>query len=257
MRYRVDTHLHIYPFHRAEAALAALIDNMPAANGDFTRMACLTERHDCFVFDRIAAGEDPAVAARFDVERRSGTVLQLVRREDGAGLYLVAGQQIVTSENIEVLALGMDRRVADGADAATTVRGVLDAGGTPVAAWGFGKWLGARARVIRDLLDRFGPGEIALGDTTMRPRGWATPYIMRAARRRGYRILAGSDPLPFAGEERRPGSYHSIIDGGELEPEELATRLLTVLPAAISSAGSRSAPLDLARRMLAHRRRGQ
>jgi len=37
---------------------------------------------------------------------------------------------------------------------------------------------------------------------------------MRAARRQGYRILAGTDPLPARGEESVMGSYASVFDCG-------------------------------------------
>lgn len=253
MQFLVDTHVHIYPFYRVTAALDSLIDNMDAAGGA-TRVACLTERHDCFLFERLAAGTDAGVADAFDARRESDTVLRLVRRGDGGTVYLVAGQQIVTAENIEVLALAMASRVADGAPAPDTVDAVLGAGGVPVAAWGFGKWVGGRGGVVRDLLARYEPGQMALGDTTMRPHGWATPFIMRAARRRGFKVLAGSDPLPFAGEECRPGSYHCIVDAPGATPVDVVDRLLALPAAAVRPAGSRGTPLAVARRILAHKR---
>lgn len=253
MRFRVDTHLHIYPFYTVAAALDALVDNMPAANGE-VRVGCLTERQDCFLFDNLARQRvveaDEAYAARHE----SDTVIRLSRRRDGVELYLVAGQQIVTAENIEVLALNMAARVEDGRTAPETVDAVLAAGGLPVAAWGFGKWIGGRGRVVRDLLDRYRPGEIAIGDTTMRPHGWTTPFIMRAARRRGFHVLAGSDPLPFDGEERRAGSYHSLVDVPDVAPAEIVGRLLTLSPGAIGAGGSRGSPAVVAGRLLAHHR---
>ncbi len=253
MRFKIDTHVHIYPFYQVAAALDSLIDNMDTSDGS-SRVACLTERYDCFLFDRLAAGGDAAVAAAWDAYRETDTVVRLVRRRDRGELHLCAGQQIVTAENIEVLALGMATRVVDGASATETVDAVLAAGGVPVAAWGFGKWIGARGGVVRDLLRRYEPGQIALGDTTMRPHGWATPFIMRAARRQGFRVLAGSDPLPFAGEERRAGSYHCVVDAPGATPANVVERLLALPADGVRTAGSRGSPVAVARRILAHKR---
>ncbi len=253
MRFLVDTHVHIYPFYRVAAALDSLVDNMPASTAD-VRIGCLTERQDCFVFDRLAERGIADADAAYDVQRQSPTLIRLVRRRDGAGLFLVAGQQIVTAENIEVLALNTASRVADGQSAPATVDAVLAAGGLPVAAWGFGKWVGGRGDVVRDLLARFRPDQFALGDTTMRPHGWATPFIMRAARRRGFHVLAGSDPLPFDGEERRPGSYHSVVESAGATPADLVNGLLTLPPESLHSGGSRGSPVSVAQRLLAHRR---
>ena len=36
---------------------------------------------------------------------------------------------------------------------------------------------------------------------------------MRLARSRGFGILAGSDPLPFPGEEGMLGSYATVLEG--------------------------------------------
>jgi len=125
--------------------------------------------------------------------------------------------------------------------------------GLTVAAWAPGKWFGARGKVVSGLLRRFGPGGIALGDTTLRPQGWATPFIMRAARRRGFRVLAGSDPLPFGGEECRPGSYHTVVEA-DAGPAALAGRLLELPAASLRTGGARGSLLTVARRLKAHKR---
>jgi hypothetical protein len=123
----------------------------------------------------------------------------------------VPGQQVITKENIEVLSLNCLKRVAEGNSAIETVRDILAMGGLPVVAWAPGKWFFKRGEVVQSLIDQFSPSELALGDTTLRPLGWVVPSIMRAARRRGFKILYGSDPLPFSGEETTPGSYATLI----------------------------------------------
>ncbi|GJL81667.1 MAG: hypothetical protein DHS20C01_13010 [marine bacterium B5-7] len=255
MRYHIDSHVHIYPFYRVETTLESLIDNMTGSDDHAVRLGCLTERHDCFLFDRIASGEVESVNRSFEINRLNETMLELVRFDGGASLYLVAGQQIVTAENIEILALNTTRRVADGLSAANTVTSVLESDGLPVIAWAPGKWFLSRGSLVRSLLDEFSPQEIALGDTSLRPRGWLTPFIMRTARQRGFRILIGSDPLPVAGEECRAGCVYSRVEvSGEIdcEPVDIMKRLLSIPVSSIRSDGRRLSPITVARRLLAH-----
>ena len=67
----------------------------------------------------------------------------------------------------------------------------------------------------------------------------------------GYRVVHGSDPLPFAGEERRFGCYASRIDN--LPPSESADQLMRKLPGnsgvQITPCGRRSGPLELLQRL--------
>lgn len=258
MRVFLDSHVHIYPFHDVGASFDAIIANLPCGqNGDF-RMACLTERYDCALFEDLLAGRVPGISGRYRAEStESGSVLKLVRNDDQA-FYLVAGQQIVTSENIEILALNMLERVSEGQNAGDTVESVLAAGGLPVVAWAPGKWFGSRGEVVKSLLDRFTPRQIALGDTSLRPLEWPTPFIMRAAEHRGFRVLAGSDPLPFAGEEIRPGCYFSIADTGRgtVMPDAWLTGLLNDPDTRLSPGRRRPGITTVATRMLRHKRAG-
>ncbi len=253
-RFRIDTHLHIYPFQDPVRALGSLLSGLD--DGSPAVLAgCLTERYDCDLFGRLAQGAETRVTERFRVERHSETVLRIAERDSGRQGFLVAGQQIVTSENIEILGLNLSGRVAEGRPAAATVEAVLAGGGLPVAAWGFGKWLFARGRVVRSLVQRFGPAELAIGDTGMRPIGWLEPRIMAEARRRGHLVLAGSDPLPFAGEEIRPGSYFSevVTDDTISDPGALIEKIAGNRGIEVRRAGHRGSPITVARRLLAHR----
>ena len=207
-----DSHIHIYPFHDAARSFKAALDNMSNISPGNIFIGCITERYDCDLFNELATGGVPDVRNHFKIEaRESDTILKLTDKTNRI-LHVVAGQQIVTSENIEVLALNMRSRVPEGDSAAATIRAVLDNGGIPVVAWAVGKWFGQRGKVVENLLNDFNPQQIALGDTSLRPIGWSTPFIMRAAEKKGFRVLAGSDPLPFKGEESRPGSYFSKIE---------------------------------------------
>ena len=212
MRYAIDTHVHIYPFYDIAASLNALLDNLGNADPAASRIGCLTERYDCNLFEELANGAKPDLVDEFRV-RLDGQSLLVQRESDGEYCHLVPGQQVITGENIEILSLACRQRVPEGQPAIDTVRAILEQGGVPVAAWAPGKWFFGRGKVVRSLLEAFTPAELAIGDTTLRPVGWLSPMIFREARARGFRMLFGSDPLPYSGEERRPGSYIASVTG--------------------------------------------
>jgi len=239
----VDTHVHIYPFYRVEMALETVLKNLAKYGAQRTKVACLTERYDCDLFAELSNFPRSEVLEKFDLELTSDSLV-VRKKSNGDFFHLLPGQQIITAENIEILSLNCGERVGEGQPAVDTVRAVLDAGGVPVAAWAPGKWFFERGKIVASLLDQFSPAELALGDTTLRPIGWTTPHIIRNAMQRGYRILFGSDPLPFNGEENQAGAYFSKVDsapGSIAEgtcPGSVISQILT-LDLDVSAAGAR------------------
>ena len=248
-----DTHLHLHPAYRAGRALIRLsqrLGGLAQAAGvpGAARAGFLAERaaqHDfADLRDGVSALEGVTVAPTPE-----GGALCLATPD--AVLYLLAGRQIIAAERIEVLALAMEISVPDGLPAADTIERVLAAGGVPVLAWAPGKWWFARGRVIADLLRRFTPEQVLLGDTTLRPLGWGEPCLMRLARRRGYGVVAGADPLPFAGDERHMGTYGTWLPG-ELDPQRPVASAREALRQSRAGArllGRRGDPLTVARRL--------
>ena len=90
---------------------------------------------------------------------------------------------------------------------------MLENNGVPALNWAPGKWFASRGQVVRSVLQEFGQEKLLISDTTMRPTVWPTPKIMASAMKRGFKIIAGSDPLPFAGEEKYLASYASMMSG--------------------------------------------
>ena len=179
-----DTHVHLYPaVYSVEAVCAALARNLGrmAGGADAARVGCLVEREGQRVLRDLGA-EAGALA----VATAEGTV------------HLIAGRQFVAVERIEILGLAVELELADGLPAAEFVERILAAGGVPVLSWAPGKWFFKRGRVVGELMQRFG-AQVLLGDTTLRPLGWGAPCLMRAGRRQGLRVVAGSDPLPVGG----------------------------------------------------------
>ena len=255
MKYIIDTHLHIYPFYSIRKALDSLISNLHSADPLPTKVGCLTERYDCDVFNQLADSPSADVTDAFSINNE-GNYLHITNKETGRNVYLLPGQQIITSENLEVLSLNCPKRVKEGSGAQQTVDNVLAQGGIPVIAFGFGKWLGKRGVIVEKLIEEFDPDQIAMGDTTMRPYGWATPKVFRKAKNKGIKILCGSDPLPFKGEESRPGSYGTRMDLSGDHPVEAISGILRQ-NATQDSIGKRNSLFEVAMRMQNHRKAGK
>jgi hypothetical protein len=208
-----DTHVHLYPFYDLGEAVGGLCRRLGSFDGDSLRAGFLTERSDCRYLSDVREGKvaSPVAGHEFRPGGEEG-VVTLAEGEE-VKLYLLAGSQIITGEGIEILALMCDARIRDGLAADDAVAAVREAGGMPVLSWAPGKWLCERGKVVRRLLERSSPGELLVGDTAMRPTLTPEPPLMRRARREGYSVVAGSDALPFPGEEKYLGTYASRFAG--------------------------------------------
>lgn len=130
---------------------------------------------------------------------------------------------MITAEGLELLAIGCNRALTSGLSLAATIERVRTAGGWSIVAWGVGKWLGRRGRIVTEMVAaESGCEDVMLGDNGGRPRLWSRIPQFQAAMERGMRILAGTDPLPLKGEESRVGSYATRIGTTRSEGETTA-----------------------------------
>jgi hypothetical protein len=226
-----DTHVHIYPFHDRVALLDGAFRRLAALAPTAGASAiCLTERHDCHAF-RDLPGERVETNA--------------VKWGDG---WIFAGRQIVTRERLEVLALTIDAELADGQPIADVLQRIRDAGGVPVLSWAPGKWFFKRGEVMTKLIETSAPGDFLLGDTSLRPTIWPEPCLMSAAQKRGFSIVAGSDPLPVRGEEEIAGTYATVIEGN-FDAAKPVSSMRALLKARGSFVGRRCGPLEVFARL--------
>jgi hypothetical protein len=252
-----DTHVHVYPAHDPGATLAAGFHHLEALAPAGTAPACallLTERFDCHYFQEWKQGRRPWPAGWEAAGSDDPDALTL-RGPNGQRLFVAAGRQVISAERIEVLALTRDLDLPDGRPVAEVLDRVRDAGAVPVLSWAPGKWFFRRGRIIRSLIESGRPDQFLIGDTTLRPMGWPEPLLMRAARARGFRLVAGSDPLPFAGEERVAGRYGVRLEG-PFEPDQPAASLRALLQrpdTRIALAGSRGGVLSVLLRLKRNR----
>jgi hypothetical protein len=209
----VDTHVHIYPCYDVERALDALIGRLhklaAGIRGDVAHVACLTERSDCSFFTDAVDGRVDSGSVTLEVATSGDSLVATAA--DGKSCTLLPGRQVVTRERLEVLALTMDLKIPENLPVVDIIQSVHDQGAVPVVPWSPGKWMFGRAHVVREIPDWFGADQVCFGDTSLRPVGWPTPTGFRKARRKRHLVLAGSDPLPFPGEEAQMARYVTLV----------------------------------------------
>lgn len=202
----VDAHVHIHPCFAVEAFLDGALRSFRRIAPDSLGCLLLAEMAGVRWFRDAGAREEGWAL------RRTGDGSSIVAlRDTGETLVLVAGRQIVTSERLEVLALGRDADIPDGRSLIETLCDVRKSGALPVLPWGFGKWWGSRGRLVAKVARR--DGELYLGDNGGRPRLAPMPKLLREAPQRGLIVLPGTDPLPFPRHAGRAGSFGFVLEG--------------------------------------------
>ena len=259
-----DAHVHIYQCFDLEKFLNSALKNFEISarqQGDesvFTAILFLAETVNESFFRLLEQSTKNQDNNRYLIKNwtfhrtKEGCSLY-AHSAKGQGIFLIAGRQIVTEENLEVLALVTDENFEDGAPLEVVIQEIIDSGGIPVIPWGFGKWMGGRGAILTNLLETGKFPLLFLGDNSGRPIFWPRPSRFQQAERRGVKILPGTDPLPFASESWRPGNFGFTIQGS-LNPEEPAKSIKQILldPTTQPQAyGSLETPLRFVRNQLA------
>lgn len=168
----------------------------------FAELRMLTEKHSA---TSISLGSQWCIRANDEAESLS------VEHPRLGNIHIVAGKQIVVMENLEVLALGCTTDWPDGLPASEVIKGIIEGSAIAVLPWGFGKWLGRRGQIIRTLLYNHADCSLFLGDNSGRPVFFPEPREFKLGRDLGIKVLPGTDPLPFASESARVGSFGFFI----------------------------------------------
>jgi len=211
----IDTHVHVYDSFDADRFLDCAADYLAheskrramAAPVAGTLMLSETSR-DHFFERFIQSSPDSRWSSRPTQEACSS----IACREGRAMLILIAGRQIMTQENLEVLALGCPARFEDGQPIESIIHQVLDLDGLCVLPWGVGKWTGKRGRLIKQLIDSNIAKDIFLSDNANRLMASPMPPLLRYGQEREMKVLAGSDPLPMQSHVNRGGTYGVVLD---------------------------------------------
>ena len=234
-RLLVDGHVHFYPVFDAGTFLDAAGRNFAAGarnlglSGVGTGVLCFTESAGAYVFHRFRDGAGRReTLGRWQLLSTGEPRSLLASADDGSRMLLIAGRQIVTVDGLEVLALGAEHAIEDGGSLEGTVAEIREADAVPVIPWGFGKWWFGRGRRIAEFLASPDAKGVHLGDNGGRLRGAPAPRLFDLAHALGHEVLAGSDPLPFAGQQTRAGSYGFLVRGEATGPRPAATLAATL-----------------------------
>jgi hypothetical protein len=213
----VDGHVHLYP----EVELAAVFAALRRHAGDdcgsdaavpMQAVLVLADPRGIDGFGRLTQSDTHGGLAAWRVEDAGERHVEF-RDAAGSGVLFLRGRQLVTEEGLEVLAAGIDGSVRDGLSLAGTLENVRARGGWSTIAWGVGKWLGRRGRLVSEAVRaEADAGDVALGDNGGRPWFWASVPQFDFAAECGMRVLPGSDPLRVPGDEARIGSYGFEVD---------------------------------------------
>lgn len=230
----VDAHVHLHACFDLEQALEQAARNfrrammglgVSAADAVGCLMLTETARDDRF---RAMSQATPATIGRWRVEPTQEPCSLTARAAGELLIAIVAGRQVVTREDLEVLALGTTQRFDDGEPIESTLQRVREAGALAVVPWGFGKWTGRRGRIVRGLIEQAPPQGLCLGDNGGRWRWGPYPRLLRQAQDRGLTVLPGSDPLPFPRQIHRLGGYGFVLPGA-LDPRTPAASVRRAL----------------------------
>lgn len=235
----IDCHVHIYPDYDPAKAIRGGLANLKSSveRAKLSGLALpegetidygliLTERSDCSFFAELAESSGKEIAPGVVVQEAQEQETLVLSLDDQSRIFIFAGRQIVTKEKLELLTILSDKRIEEYQPLSRTIELALNAHLTPVVNWAPGKWFGKRGELIKSILLDYQGSSLLISDTLLRPRIWREPQIMTWAHKQlGYRILRGSDPFPFIGEEQWIGQYALAFPGKFLQSTPRANLL--------------------------------
>ena len=225
----LDAHLHWHPRYDRSVFLSSLLTRLgedvpsgtPALLAGFI---CLCAHQEPFWDTLTEQAPEP-----WSMEPR-GPLCHAVLMNGRTLGHLFHGQQIVTAEGLEVLALGHPSRFPDRVPLHEVLARLLALETPAVIPWGAGKWLGQRGRVLSESLLRLGPQPgLFLADNPARPSFWGLPSFFGRALEQGFARLDGSDPMNFPGEEVLAGRMRSRLEGADWSSDQDPARALKKL----------------------------
>jgi hypothetical protein len=220
----IDAHVHIYDCFDLEKFFDSAYANFKSAaerlgrGKDFTGILLLAETSMDNWFSHLANyanGDylpDNRTTGSWIIQRTKENCSLYVKSNSSKELFIIAGNQLVTAEGLEVLALIMNGKFEDGIPIVQLIKTIKIHNGLPVIPWGFGKWIGRRGKVLKTLIENAKNSDFFLGDNGGRPNFMRSPSFFRLSNKKGIRILSGTDPLPLKNDNGRAGSFGFVLE---------------------------------------------
>lgn len=218
----IDTHAHYYTFCSFSDYLETSFTNANLASGqdneDALLVLCLMETATSDWYEQLlinAQKKLPLGNWKLTAEDE-GNHLRAIDHQRRTVL-IIPSHQIISSEKLEVLIIGVRNRIQHGQNAQTYIEKFSD-DKLVILPWGVGKWLGRRGRLIGHLINLWSPHRFVLGDNRGRPLLWSNVPAFKKARQLGIPVIAGSDPLPLSGQQKFSAAYGILTD--EVPPQK-------------------------------------
>lgn len=233
----VDTHVHFYPCYDLAGFLTRAFANFDRQrngeeSGERLYGVCLTERVSEKYFANWSE-RAPFEIGRNRIEPVPGA-LRVSLEGNRSLLYIIPSRQYTSVEGIELLALGSQESAPGTGSIRSLIEDVLERGGIPVLPWAPGKWMFRRGKILDAMRTQTMIERVFLGETRMQQALFFDTRFA-AFRQEGFRVLAGSDPLPIRGESRFVGTYVTC-----LEHEIDAANIVASIKKALQSSGETS-----------------
>lgn len=214
----IDAHIHIHDCFNIEKffnnAKNNFLRQLQLSNSnDHFAILCLTESHRINYFKQLSekvGAYNKLNGWKVDLTSNEN-VIKLIDNKKFE-IFLVAGRQIVTKENLEVLAIGLVEDPEDGQPIEEVINYTANQKSISVIPWGVGKWTGRRKEIVEKIILQSGTFPIYLGDNGNRPFFLKKSDFFDLALKNGILNIPGSDPLPFKNGENKPGSFGFMID---------------------------------------------
>jgi hypothetical protein len=218
-----DAHVHLHSCFNVETFISSTFNNFKKNSvnnsDDSSYVILLTDGKGENGFERL---ESFLINQQVNFQKLSTkeSFSFIIKTGDYKKLIVIKGKQIITKENLELLALATPQSFADGKSTEDLIEKVLENDAVPVLPWGFGKWAGERGRIVEKMIDKF-RDKIFLGDNGNRLKLFNQNKNLVNARINHIKIISGSDPLPFKSENKKAGSFGFNMEF-KIDPQEPA-----------------------------------
>jgi len=234
MSIAIDGHVHIYPNFSVSRFFDAAWENfskLNTAHGLTVEPDCalfLTEGGENAIFEALAQRADSYASESTNKLRFQKTEEpdSLIAEKNGRYIYVFAGRQHISAENIEVLSLFSRKQITDRSlPLSELAHNIAGSDGVVVVPWGVGKWFGSRGKVVEAFLNSAHEFPMFIGDNGNRPLFWPTPSLFRVAHKKRVPLLSGSDPLPLASHDNRVATSGTLLLNGKISKSHPAASL--------------------------------
>jgi len=233
---RLDPHAHLYDSYSTRDWCCAAFSNL-GGGPEVASVVIVVDRDGQDSIERLRC-EVPSFADWKDIWDGQAGRIEL----DEGALTVIRGVQYVSNERIEVLGLGVERAAPDRMAASEYLSIITELGGLSCLPWSPGKWLGARGAVVRRLLDATPATILTVGDIAIRSPIGPPSSLLRYARKKGFSVLAGTDPLPRVQDQLLVGAFgiETSTDAGNILSSWSELKNALVAPQALKTWGQRN-----------------